>query len=418
MSKVIKTKGNKSKKNSKAKEILSKNDVAKNKKGSRKIDIKDKKSGSKIVERNKKYVKSKKLQNGKAIEDWTDRREKSNNNGFIKFLIVLIIIIITIVVVALLTFSPSKEPEVIEIPEDRDETIILDCDTGVDDAVAIFLMSKVTTKPKKLLAIYGNSLFENVYFNSYLLNKYFGLNTEIYAGAYSSLDGKKIGESDYQGEDGLCDVSDEIAKKYKLNKDEVIDDITLTYDDILKFVYENNNITYIATGPLTNLAALAMSMPHIEDHISHVYVMGGGLKEFNSDNKTEYNFYNDPKAVKRILGSALDVTIFPLDAREGVGLTKEEIDYLKKTRKYQSFVKAVENYYNVLLADNMDKGYMYDAMPVLYSAYPKKFTIEDKYFTVDEYGHIEEVSNGHLIHVAVDMDKDLLFKKLKEGFAK
>lgn len=113
----------------------------------------------------------------------------------------------------------------------------------------------------------------------------------------------------FHGNDGLANIRAELIGSLSLAKQET--DGYLTFDRLVEAAFDFDEILYIAVGPTTNLANL-IEHDEIKSKISKVYIMGGGIKEFNCSNDTEFNFSKDPKSVKKILESGLDVTLFPL----------------------------------------------------------------------------------------------------------
>jgi purine nucleosidase len=92
----------------------------------------------------------------------------------------------------------------------------------------------------------------------------------------------------------------------------------------------HQNITLIATGPLTNIAALLQTAPDVADKIERIVVMGGALHPLantytrcgNITPYAEFNFYMDPEAADFVLGfSGLHITLLPLDATHKMDVT-------------------------------------------------------------------------------------------------
>ena len=292
--------------------------------------------------------------------------------------------------------------------------IIFDTDPGNDDAIALFLLSKFSVKPSIIFTTYGNTSLNNTTRNAKLLNKYLNINAKIARGASCSLSGEHAEGSDYHGTDGLGETAKDLMKlfDYEESKDE------LTINDVKDYILNNNHITYIAIGPLTNLATLINMDSRIKDHIDNVYIMGGGIYKFDWKYDSEFNFFTDPKAVEIVLESGLNITMFPCDITQKYPVLESLITKLKDTKKYEYLVRMMGRIYHQSTTVNGAIGaYIYDPFLALYVANPEKFELIDMKLISNEYGHIEQSENGHLVHVAMSLkDKDLFINKLLEGF--
>ncbi len=93
----------------------------------------------------------------------------------------------------------------------------------------------------------------------------------------------------------------------------------------------NEKITFIVTGPLTNLATLLHRAPDLAHKIDHVVIMGGALNPLattyercgNITEFAEFNFYMDPEAADFVVGfKGFNITLLPLDATHHMDVTK------------------------------------------------------------------------------------------------
>lgn len=89
-------------------------------------------------------------------------------------------------------------------------------------------------------------------------------------------------------------------------------------DFIIETVMSNpNEISIVATGPLTNIGMAILQEPKLSENIKECYIMGGVFK--TSGNMTpvvEYNIWNDPEAAKIVFNSGTPITLIPLDICE------------------------------------------------------------------------------------------------------
>jgi inosine-uridine nucleoside N-ribohydrolase len=82
-------------------------------------------------------------------------------------------------------------------------------------------------------------------------------------------------------------------------------------------------------GPLTNIALLIRSYPHLAPKISHICLMGGSVGEGNSSASAEFNIYADPTAAEIVFNSGLPITMIGLDVTHHATLDRSILDRLK-----------------------------------------------------------------------------------------
>uniref|UniRef100_A0A3B5MRY9 Inosine/uridine-preferring nucleoside hydrolase domain-containing protein n=1 Tax=Xiphophorus couchianus TaxID=32473 RepID=A0A3B5MRY9_9TELE len=177
--------------------------------------------------------------------------------------------------------------------------LILDVDTGVDDAQAI--MIALTAKDVKVLGItccHGNTPLENVLTNTLRVLKVCNrLDIPVYKGFSKPLLARKQHASDYHGKDGLGDVPDPDAPSVELLQKEK------AAEAMLKIARENpGEVILVATGPLTNLAVAVQLDPSFPKKLKALYIMGGNTESRgNTTSCGEFNFVADPEAAFIVL---------------------------------------------------------------------------------------------------------------------
>ena len=101
--------------------------------------------------------------------------------------------------------------------------------------------------------------------------------------------------------------------------------------EMMKGLVENSNqpVTFLVTGPTTNVAQLLQDYPEVKDKIQHLYVMGGAVEtEGNVDPlyKAEWNFYIDPKADNILLEAGVPITLGSMDYTNLIPFNNEIFD--------------------------------------------------------------------------------------------
>jgi len=200
--------------------------------------------------------------------------------------------------------------------------VIIDCDVGVDDAMALILaFHSPELEVLGVTGVHGNVSLDKVMKN---IGKVLTLlrpsrRAWIASGADRPLQGKPVHAEFSHGEDGLggwniqAEDPGEWAEMFSDPADELINQMARRHPQ---------EITLIAVGPLTNLALALQKDAEGIRNLKGVMIMGGAVRtKGNITPQAEFNFYADPLAAKWVLESGLPITLVPLDATHQVSLT-------------------------------------------------------------------------------------------------
>jgi len=206
--------------------------------------------------------------------------------------------------------------------------VLIDCDPGIDDALAIlFALASNKLDIKAITTVYGNVGVRQSTRNLITILEISGLGVvpEIGIGSNGPLVKKRPKKRYVHGRDGLGDTLR--GRPGKIARLE--DAVRLAAAKIL-----SKEIEYIiATGPLTNVAKIIRSKPKIPDLIKRIYIMGGAF--FVKGNVTpyaEFNIYNDPEAAKIVFDSHIPKTVIGLDVTQKVILERKDLIGFEKGR--------------------------------------------------------------------------------------
>ncbi len=294
--------------------------------------------------------------------------------------------------------------------------VIFDTDVGTDDAMAFLAWKLVPFKPDYIIAEHGNTTLDGAFTNARILKILLDLDARIVKGVDVDTSYKSEDVNAFHGPDGIGNTRNLLIKeaikkcgskeKYLQQMEEHID-----FDDFKEKIRDYEEIIYIATGPLTNLVSLLKDEKLIKK-FKHIYIMGGGINEFNSANDTEFNFSKDPESVHIIINSGLDITLFPLDLTNRQYLTPADIDSLSSISPYPEFVEFLRyNLSSNRKYNQINGAVLHDVMPILYlnPVFKKMFKTRRMLIAVDKFGKTYVDKNGKNINVVVSLKKNLLF---------
>lgn len=187
--------------------------------------------------------------------------------------------------------------------------IILDCDPGHDDAVAILLaLGNPEIEIVGITTVGGNQSLEKVTYNARaMLEAAHAHDIPVYAGSNRPLVREQEVAESIHGETGLDGVELPIPTR-------PLEDMHAV-NFIVKTIMESEpgTITLVPTGPLTNIALALRMEPRIAERVSEVVLMGGGFHEGNWSAVAEFNIIVDPEAAHIVFNAPWKLTMVGLD---------------------------------------------------------------------------------------------------------
>ena len=224
--------------------------------------------------------------------------------------------------------------------------IILDCDPGHDDAVAIMLASaNDNIEVLGITCVAGNATLENTRINALKICSLIG-KTEIpiFSGANKPLHYELVTAEHVHGKTGLDTDGDPITIKENYN----IQDVHAV-DFIIDCCHRQNEPIYLcAVGPLTNIALALKKDPSIKNKIKEIVFMGGAAMCLgNITPVAEFNIYVDPHAANEVLNSGVKTVMFGLDVTHKVNVNDKIINDIKNNQNKSSILFAdLMNFYS------------------------------------------------------------------------
>jgi len=209
--------------------------------------------------------------------------------------------------------------------------VIIDCDTGLDDAVALLLaIRSPELNVKGITCVNGNVSLEKVIKNTLRVVEHSGKDIPVYAGASTALIPNKSEEdaSHVHGKDGLGGIPFPNPTSI-IKPQHAVDYIVET------IMNAERSIDWITLGPLTNAALALLKEPRISKHVRMLTMMAGGVNAGNVTPPAEFNVFADPEAARVVFDSDIPKTMVPLDPLwDGGFLSKENIQQITDANQY------------------------------------------------------------------------------------
>jgi purine nucleosidase len=202
--------------------------------------------------------------------------------------------------------------------------IILDVDTGVDDALAIALaLRSPELQVMGITTVSGNVNLDQATANTLLTLDVLGApSISVVRGAATPIGGPKTLTAAYvHGGDGLGGVS----LRYPASSRQATEGAPRF---LLETIRRHPGVlTLVATAPLTNVALALRDDPATMRQLCGITVMGGALRvPGNVGPVSEFNFAVDPEAAAIVVRAGLPLTLVPLDVTEQVTLTEGALE--------------------------------------------------------------------------------------------
>jgi inosine-uridine nucleoside N-ribohydrolase len=201
--------------------------------------------------------------------------------------------------------------------------VILDCDPGHDDAIALLLaLASPELELLGVTTVAGNQTLDRTTANAIRVLDHLGRDhVPVTAGAPRPLVREQHVAAEVHGQTGL----DGPALPPPAREPEpghAIDWIARTV------AAAPAPVTLLATGPLTNIALFLARYPELESRLGRIVLMGGAIGEGNVTPAAEFNIWVDPEAAQRVFSSGLDLTMVGLDVTHRALMTQAHADRL------------------------------------------------------------------------------------------
>jgi pyrimidine-specific ribonucleoside hydrolase len=247
--------------------------------------------------------------------------------------------------------------------------IVLDCDPGHDDAIALLLaLGSPELEVLGVTTTYGNQTLEKTTANALRVLELAGrTDVPVAAGAAEPLERELVVAAHVHGESGLDGPTLPAPSVEPVSPDAVAW-IASTVERA------GRPVALVPTGPLTNVARYLES--HGTDGIAQIVVMGGAIAEGNMTPAAEFNIWADPEAAAVVLAADVDVTMIGLDVTHQAVTGPEVQRRLATTGRIGTFVADLVEFFTVYHRETYgwDGAPIHDAVAVAHLIRPDLVT--------------------------------------------
>ena len=217
--------------------------------------------------------------------------------------------------------------------------IVIDCDPGHDDAIAILLaLASSEVELRGVTTVAGNQTLEKTTRNALKVLELAGrTDVPVAAGAAAPLERTLRVAAHVHGESGLDGPDLPEPETRPVEKPAA---------DFLAELIEPG-VVLVPTGPLTNVALLLQRHPDVKKRLERIVWMGGAIAEGNITPAAEFNAFVDPEAAAVVFASGIPVTMIGLDVTHMALFTREHADRLRGTGRAGRAVAELSDFFQL-----------------------------------------------------------------------
>jgi pyrimidine-specific ribonucleoside hydrolase len=257
--------------------------------------------------------------------------------------------------------------------------IILDCDPGHDDAIAILLaLASPEIELVGITTVSGNQTLDKTTANALRVLEFAGrADVPVHAGADRPFVRERDVAAHVHGESGL-DGPDLPPPSRAPREGHAVDYLA---EEIRR---REGKVTLVPTGPLTNIGLL-LSL-HPDARPERIVLMGGSIGEGNRTPAAEFNIWADPEAAQRVFAEGLDTTMVGLDVTHRALITDDHTERMRGAGKVGRMVAELMDFYARFHRSrypDLDGSPMHDPVCVAHVVDPTLMTVREAFIDVD-----------------------------------
>jgi inosine-uridine nucleoside N-ribohydrolase len=302
--------------------------------------------------------------------------------------------------------------------------ILLDCDPGHDDAMAMLLaLASPEVELLGITTVAGNQTLPKTTANALRILEFAGRDDiAVAAGADRPLVREPAVAADVHGETGL-DGPDLPAPQGSPITAHAVDYLAERIHAC------ERPVTLVPTGPLTNIALLLARHPDVAANLERIVLMGGAIAEGNVTPAAEFNIWADPEAAARVFASGLDVTMVGLDVTHKALLTDAHAQRLRAAGRTGTLVADLHGFYARVHRERYgwNGAPVHDAMALAHVVVPGLVTTVERNVEIDCESQLcrgrtvvdlwQRTGNAANARVATDVDAEAFLDLLIGRYA-
>jgi len=299
--------------------------------------------------------------------------------------------------------------------------VLIDCDPGHDDAIALLLaLASPELELLGVTTVAGNQTLPKTTANALRILEFVERgDVPVAAGAERPLIREPFVAAYVHGESGLDGPALPPPERRPLETHAV---------DFLadRLLASPRPATLVPTGPLTNVALLLARYPDVLARVERVVLMGGAIAEGNVTPAAEFNIWADPEAARRVFESRLDVTMIGLDVTHKALVLPEHAERLREAGRTGRMVADLLDFYGRFHRDQygFPGSPIHDAVTVAHVARPGLVETRERHVAVECGSELcrgrtvvdlwRRTENEPNAHVGVDIDANGFIELLLE----
>jgi inosine-uridine nucleoside N-ribohydrolase len=257
--------------------------------------------------------------------------------------------------------------------------IILDCDPGHDDAIALLLaLASPEIELVGVTTVSGNQTLDKTTGNALRVLELAGrTDIPVHAGADRPFVRERDVAAHVHGESGL-DGPDLPPPSTHAQDQHAVDYLAEQIRG------RNGKITLVATGPMTNIGLLFAMYPDARPE--RIVLMGGSVGEGNRTPAAEFNIWADPEAAQRLFVEALDTTMIGLDVTHRALITDAHTEQMRGAGKVGTMVAELMDFYarfHKARYPDLAGSPMHDPVCIAHLIDPTLVEVRDAFIEVD-----------------------------------
>jgi inosine-uridine nucleoside N-ribohydrolase len=266
------------------------------------------------------------------------------------------------------------------MPPSERPRIILDCDPGHDDAIAIVVAAHCTDL-LGITTVAGNAPLDRTTYNACVFRDALGLSAGVHSGAARPLVAAPKFAAFVHGESGL-DGADLPSPERGADSADAV-------GFIIETIRANPGCHLVPTGPLTNIALALRAAPDLTDRLAGISLMGGGTFG-NRTPAAEFNIWADPEAAAIVFDCGVPITMAGLDVTHQFLVTPERIATVDAIgTPFTAIIADLFRFFTgnyVARHDHLRGAALHDPLAVMALSHPELFEASERHVTIETQG--------------------------------